>query len=68
MECELIDTCGFFAKYRDSKDISCQAFIRIYCQGERSHDCKRKKYRDKYKTFPVDDMMPHGTIIFNFTK
>jgi hypothetical protein len=67
MECELLDTCGFFTKYHESKDMSCQTFIRVYCQGEKRNECKRKKFSAKYGISPLDNMMPHGTMVFSST-
>ena len=60
MECELLETCGFFRKYQESKELACKGFIRQYCQGEKMAQCERKKYRAEHGTPPPDDMMPNG--------
>ncbi len=62
-ECELLDKCGFFRKYQKTKDLACKGFIASYCRGAKMDECKRKEYRIKNGTPPVDDMMPTGQMI-----
>ena len=59
-DCELLEKCGYFKKYHDTKEIICQGFIRQYCRGPRQLECKRMKYREEHGTPPPDDMMPSG--------
>ncbi|MDA8084032.1 MAG: hypothetical protein M0024_10285 [Nitrospiraceae bacterium] len=63
MECELLNSCGFFKKYSETKDLACRSFIRNYCKGQKMTECKRKEYRKTHGKPPVDDMMPSGGII-----
>lgn len=60
MACELLEKCGFFKKYQETKDLACKGFIREYCNGSRMSECKRKKYREEHGEAPSDDMMPSG--------
>lgn len=62
-ECELLEKCGFFKKYKDTKNAACQGFMSQYCRGPKMNECERKKYREQHGTPPVDDMMPTGQII-----
>jgi len=62
-QCELLEKCGFFKKYQQTKELACRGFINQYCNGPRQNDCKRKEYRFKHGVPPVDDMMPTGQII-----
>ena len=65
-ECKLLSTCGFFKKYKPTKDLACKGFILLYCKGAKMNECKRKEYREKHGVPPNDDMMPNGaTIVTN---
>ena len=59
-ECELLATCGFFKKYRATKNLACQGLIQQYCKGPMMNQCKRKQYRKQHGSPPPDDMMPAG--------
>jgi hypothetical protein len=61
-ECELLDKCGFFKKYQNTKELTCKGFIRQYCTGPKMDECKRKEYRKQHGQPPPDDMMPPGGI------
>ncbi len=63
VECELLETCGFFRVYSDTLDMACRGFIKTYCKGERMDECKRKEYRLQHGEPPVDDMLPTGQMI-----
>lgn len=63
MECELLETCGFFRKYADSLDLACRGFIKSYCKGEKMDSCSRKLHRTAHGTPPENDMMPSGQIM-----
>ena len=54
MQCELLDKCGFFLKYRDTLNLACRGFIKTYCEGEKMDECKRKEYRLKHGAPPHD--------------
>lgn len=62
-DCELIDQCGFFAKYRSTLSLACKGFIALYCRGPAMYDCYRKKYRIEHGGPPEDDVMPNGEIV-----
>lgn len=63
MNCELLETCGFFRKYKDTLDLACRGFVRTYCRGEKMDECERKKHRLKHGAPPEDDMLPTGQIM-----
>jgi hypothetical protein len=63
MQCELLAICGFFKKYNNPQNRTCQEFIRRYCIGPDTHKCKRLEYRKSYGQPPDDDMMPTGLMI-----
>ena len=63
MECELLQTCGFFRKYQDSLDLACRGFIKTYCKGSKLDECERKIFRKKNGGPPDDDMMPSGQMM-----
>lgn len=62
-KCELLDKCGFFKKYSETKDLACRGFIRLYCNGPKMNECKRKEYRKQHGVPPDDAMMPNGTLL-----
>lgn len=61
--CENLEKCGFFAKYKETKDLACKGFIKMYCQGPHMNECKRKEYKHLHNAPPSDNMMPNGGII-----
>lgn len=63
MQCELLDKCGFFRKYRDTLNLACRGFIKTYCEGDKMDECARKKHRMKHGVAPDDDMMPSGQMM-----
>jgi hypothetical protein len=62
-ECELLNTCQFFKKYNETKNLACKGFIASYCRGPKMNQCQRMEYRKKNNCPPSDDMMPNGQII-----
>jgi len=58
--CELLEKCGFFKKYEQSKAAACKGFISLYCRGPKMMECQRKAYRQKHGAPPPDNMMPSG--------
>ncbi len=62
-ECELLEKCGFFKKYKDTKELACKGFIGLYCKGEQMNECARKAYRKEHGQPPSDDMMPNGLML-----
>ncbi|PLX96759.1 MAG: hypothetical protein C0621_01450 [Desulfuromonas sp.] len=62
-DCDLLEKCGFFAKYRDSLNLACRGFIKSYCTGEKMDDCERKRYRQQHGAPPVDEMLPTGQMV-----
>lgn len=63
MECDLLETCGFFKKYQGTLDMACRGFIKTFCTGERMNECKRKAYRLEHGQPPIDHMLPSGQIM-----
>jgi hypothetical protein len=63
MECQYLPTCGFFKKYKESKNLACIGFINRYCKGSEMEQCKRLEYRKLHNTAPPEDMMPSGQMI-----
>ena len=61
--CELLEHCGFFKKYKGSKNLMCAGFVKKFCHGEKMDECKRKQYRMQHGKPPEDDMMPSGHIM-----
>ena len=62
-ECELIEQCGFFAKYGSTLSLACKAFVALYCRGPAMDDCARKAFRLANGEPPDDDMMPNGETV-----
>ncbi len=62
-QCELLENCGFFKKYQQTRELACRGFINLYCRGPKQRECKRRDYRFKNGTPPSDDMMPTGQLI-----
>ena len=63
MQCELLEKCSFFIKYRDTLNLACRGFIKTYCEGDKMDECKRKEYRLKHGQPPHEDMMPSGQMV-----
>ena len=62
-KCELLEKCGFFKAYKETKDLACRGFIRMYCTGPKMNECKRKEYRREHGAPPPDAMMPNGALL-----
>ena len=62
-DCELLSTCGFFQKYRETLDMACRGFVKTYCTGSKMAECKRKEYRKEHGLPPVDEMLPSGQMM-----
>lgn len=60
VECELLETCGFFKKYNDTLNLACRGFVKTYCKGPKMDECLRKEYRLKNGHPPTDAMLPTG--------
>ena len=63
LECELLESCGFFNKYQPTEEMACRWFIQEYCRGPRMVKCRRMAYRLQHGTSPPDDMLPSGRMI-----
>lgn len=61
--CELLEGCGFFAKYSESKKEECLGFIKEYCIGEKKDECQRKAFKEKNGISPDDNMTPNGYMV-----
>jgi hypothetical protein len=66
--CELLNNCGFFRKYKSTKNSECQSFIAMYCGGFKMRECKRREYRKSHGKLPSDDMMPTGQMLVEINK
>jgi hypothetical protein len=62
-ECELLEKCGFFKKYRSVDNEVCETLIAMYCKGSMMDKCKRKEYQNEHGEPPLDDMLPDGEMI-----
>ena len=62
-ECELLESCGYFKKYQNTKELACKGFMQKYCKGSAMNECKRKEYRLKNGVPPSDDMLPSGKMV-----
>lgn len=61
-QCELLEKCGFFGKYKETSDVACRGFIALYCKGPKLNECKRKEHRALHGQPPADNMLPNGYI------
>ena len=61
--CPNLCYCGFFRKYKTTKDPACNAFIGKYCGGPKHNECKRKEYKQENGVRPSNDMLPNGAMI-----
>jgi len=66
--CTSLDNCGYFDKYQNSKETTCKGWIRIYCQGPKMDECKRREYKEKHGKAAPDDMMPSGLMSPEYLK
>ncbi len=62
-ECELLEACGFFRRYRNELVPVCRRAIELYCRGSMQSGCARKAYRTRTWLMPQDSMMPSGTML-----
>jgi hypothetical protein len=62
-ECEFIERCGFFKKYRTEKRLACEGFIQQFCRGPKMEQCRRRAYLLRNGATPPDDMLPNGRMI-----
>jgi len=62
-DCELLEKCGFFNKYRHFDSEACEELIALYCKGSLKDECLRKAYRKEHGVPPSEDMLPDGEMI-----
>jgi hypothetical protein len=63
-ECELLEKCGFFNKFKGNSEVVRQGWMRMFCEDKgKSDNCERKKMRKQTGKPPLDNMTPNGTII-----
>lgn len=60
MECEFLQGCAFFNKYKEILGPAYDGFVIIYCKGKKMEECKRRQYRIEHGTPPFDEMLPSG--------
>jgi hypothetical protein len=61
--CPNLCHCGFFGKYKTTKDSACNGVIGDYCGGPKKNECKRKEYKREYGVAPPNDMLPNGAVM-----
>jgi hypothetical protein len=54
-DCELLETCGFFKKYKSSLEMACRGFLKTYCHGDQMNECKRKEFRKENASVKAAD-------------
>jgi hypothetical protein len=60
MECEYLEGCAFFNKYKESLGPAYDSFVIIYCRGSKLEECRRRQYRLEHGKPPAEDMLPSG--------
>lgn len=60
MECEFLQNCAFFNKYKEKLGAAYNGFVIIYCKGNKMEECKRRQYRIEHGKPPHDEMLPSG--------
>jgi len=58
--CELKNQCKFFLKYCNRSSNVWQGMINIYCLGDTSYLCERRKYYYETGSQPSENLMPTG--------
>lgn len=61
-DCELLEHCGFFRKHGASHHAACRLLLRVYCQGGRQEECRRKALLRQMGHPPEDDVLPTGEL------
>lgn len=64
--CLYIDQCSFVRKYLNSREFPVLGSMLFYCKEGRM--CAIKRYKEKFKKYPSDKMMPDGTKINRYKK
>ena len=58
MDCEHVDRCGFFRKFKGRESIIWKAMVKKHC--EEGDDCSRRFMLNSGQKQPSDDLMPVG--------
>lgn len=58
MDCEHVDSCGFFRKFQNRQSLIWQTMIQQHCVG--GDACARRVMINAGKAPPSDDLMPVG--------
>ena len=64
VNCELLDTCGFFLNFKGNSEVVKKGWIKNFCESqEKSESCERKIFRKKNGHPPLDNMAPTGKMV-----
>jgi hypothetical protein len=64
MQCEKIDTCPFFAQFRDDSGVIKGGWIAVFCNDKvKALDCARKKHLMQTGEMAPENMTPGGTFL-----
>jgi hypothetical protein len=58
MDCEHVDCCGFYRKFKSRKSPFWESMVNRYCEGDSL--CARRIIFNVKRVFPADDLMPVG--------
>lgn len=59
-DCEKLAACAFHKKYENIAASTVRRIIELYCTGDNSEKCLRRKFIEKTGGDPPDSMMPNG--------
>ncbi|BCR04990.1 hypothetical protein DESUT3_20590 [Desulfuromonas versatilis] len=62
-DCELIDHCCFFNKFKNRQSIAWQGIFRIYCLGGLPFLCERRRFHFESGQQPSENIMPTGKLV-----
>ena len=63
-QCENLDKCGFFLKFKGNSEVVKAGWIRLFCQDmAKSENCERKRIKKQTGKPPVDNMAPTGRVL-----
>jgi hypothetical protein len=61
-ECELINKCCFYQKFKDKHAVVWKDLIGEYCQGTKNDSCERKLFFQAHQTCAPDTLTPFGEL------
>ena len=60
INCQLLDKCTFYNRYKSSEDPVYKKLIASYCNGSMMYMCRRRKYYNRHGYPPAKNMTPRG--------